>query len=317
MTVYESWIQDGLHGSMDYLKSHADLKANPLQLRPRVKSAIVVTQPYYPHPWPAEKGPRAGVAKYALGKDYHIHLKIGLRAAAEKLAEKFPGHEFHVFTDSAPILERDLAYRASLGWFGKNTCLMSREQGSLFLIAEILTTLEFEGEELPFQHDFCGTCTKCVEVCPTSALSENKKLDATRCISYWTIESAEPAPEELRPQLGGWVFGCDLCQTVCPWNLKVHGQQIAEPASRTEYLSDLGWILTTTSKQLQVQLKGTPLARAAGLKLKRNAMIAAANQALTELQEEIRAYENHDKLGEVARWSLNQLAKVRESGEVL
>lgn len=313
MNIYTQWLEKGLHGDMDYLATHKELKENPLELRPRVRSSFVVLEPYLPHPWPRSRGPKAGVALYAQGEDYHIHLKIRLQKLVSDLKEKFPGEDFYVFTDSAPIMERDLAYRASLGWFGKNTCLLNRTQGSLFFIAEIFTSLECQKKELPASHDFCGTCTRCIEVCPTSALNHDRQLDATRCISYWTIESSEVASEELRSQFGGWIFGCDLCQTVCPWNLKLHGESLRQEPSREDYIEDLGWVLRTTSKQLQKQLKGTPLARAAGLKLKRNAIVAAANQGLTELLGEVELYVDHEKLGDVAKWAVRVLSQPMES----
>jgi epoxyqueuosine reductase len=315
MDIYESWIERGQHGTMDYLKSHMHLKAHPKEIRPRVQSAFVFAIPYYPHPWPLEKDmPKTGVALYAQGRDYHIQIKSRLRKACEKLKDLYPGHDFYVFTDSAPVLERDLAYRAGLGWFGKNTCLIDREAGSLFHIAEILTSLESPEQAPSLSHDFCGRCTKCIEICPTSALSENRSLDATKCISYWTIESAEPAREELRSKFGGWVFGCDLCQTVCPWNIKLHGPNLTKLPSRSDYVEDLGWILRTTSKQLQIQLRATPLARAAGIKLKRNAMIAAANERLHELAEDIKPYLDHPNLSEVARWALRILESSEKVG---
>ena len=162
------------------------------------------------------------------------------------MRKEFVNQQFLCFTDSAPVLERDLAFRAGLGWIGKNTCVIHPQHGSLFFLGEILTSLQLHSET-PQMADFCGTCDRCIQACPTQALSV-RKLEASKCISYWTIEARMDAPEALRPKFGDWFFGCDICQTVCPWNEKAFGlskKPITQP-SPAEMIPDLRWILTTS-----------------------------------------------------------------------
>jgi epoxyqueuosine reductase len=225
------------------------------------------------------------------------------------------------FTDSGPVLERDLAARAGLGFVGKNTCLIDRKKGSLFFIAEIYTTLtlpiaKIDPDEV--KKDFCGTCTRCIDACPTGALIAPKDLDARLCISYLTIESRKTVPPELRNKIGDWLFGCDICQIVCPWNIKAHGSVLLnsfstesqEPGERdTALTQDLRYLLTTSSRQLERDFAGTPLARAGGFGLKRNALVVIANRRIETLLKEVEALLPHPKLGELAQWTLLELQK--------
>ena len=314
--LYESWLESGFHGEMDYLRRHLPEKREPQRLLPRARSAIVLTKNYVPHPEPLEKWPlsaSAKVAGYARGRDYHHFLGAKLKVLSEKLRERYPGEEFVFFTDSGPVLERDLASRAGLGWIGKNTCLLSRAQGSLFFIAEIYTTLAFDAAKIETT-DHCGTCTRCLDACPTGALRAPRELDARLCISYLTIESRETPPAELRPRMGDWLFGCDICQTVCPWNLKVHGKETIarlEPATdearRAELIEDLRMILSSSNRGLERAFAGTPLARPGAFGMKRNALVVAANRGLTELQSEIEKLAGDARLSELAAWTLERL----------
>ena len=220
---------------------------------------------------------------------------------------------FLAMTDSTPILERDLAYRAGLGWVGKNTCLIHPKKGSLFFLGEIITSLNIESPLTPV-HDFCGTCTRCMDICPTQALISPRKMDARKCIAYLTIESRDIPPEELRKPIGDWLFGCDLCQTVCPWNQKVfknelETQELLSLSSEEEKLQveDLRYLLTSSGKKLEKDFFGTAYSRAGSFGLKRNALIVAANRNLKELTPEIEALSTHPKLGPLAEWALTQL----------
>ncbi|MEN0057345.1 MAG: tRNA epoxyqueuosine(34) reductase QueG [Bdellovibrio sp.] len=311
---YTQWLQEGLHGDMAYLETHAPTKEKPQRQWPRMQSALVFAIPYYPHP---EKNPvfplqQARISLYAQGQDYHFWFRERMQILCQKLAALFPGEEFLSFTDSSPVLERDLARRAGLGWVGKNTCLIHPKKGSLFFIGEIYTSLTWSSDFAPLP-DFCGTCQRCLDICPTQALIEPRKLDARKCISYWTIESRQVPPEELRSAMGDWFFGCDLCQTVCPWNQKVFKGQLSiersQSLSTSEeelLLQDLRYILTSSGKQLERDLRGTPLARAGSFGLKRNALIVAANRDLSSLEAEVSALLTHPKLGELAQWTLQQ-----------
>ncbi len=323
---YNSWLQDGFHGEMSYLAEHAPVKENAQLKWPRAESALVFAIPYFPHPAPTDSNfplKAARTSLYAQGMDYHFWFKERMQQLCTELNQIFPDQEFIPFTDSSPILERDLARRAGLGWAGKNTCLIHPKKGSLFFIGEIYTSLKVETHFEPLP-DFCGTCRKCIDICPTQAIIEPRKLDARKCISYLTIESRTTPPEELRSAIGDWFFGCDLCQTVCPWNQKIFkGHLSIEPQlelstepllnlsteSRTDLIADLQYILTASGKKLGKDFLGTPMARAGSFGLKRNALIVAGNQKLKELQREVQNLLAHEKLGELASWTLTQFEK--------
>lgn len=312
---YREWLNEGLHGDMKYLADHAPIKENPQSKWPGVQSALVFAIPYFPHPEQKQDFPlkEARVSLYAQGYDYHFWFKQRMQTLCDRLKEKFPEDEFLAFTDSSPVLERDLAKRAGLGWVGKNTCIIHPKKGSLFFIGEILTSLKLETEFAPLP-DFCGTCTRCIDICPTGALVEPKKMDARKCISYLTIESRQIPDEDLREKIGDWFFGCDLCQTVCPWNQKVFKGQlnveqtlILSKGKETSLEEELRYILVSSGKKLTKDFLGTPLARAGSFGLKRNAIIVATNRNLKTLTPEIKSLIEHEKLGDLAKWSLAKL----------
>lgn len=317
---YENWLQENHYGTMTYLKDHYDIKKNPQLLDQRLQSVISIAQPYYPVELPhAEKNP-ARVALYAQNMDYHFWLKEKLKQIVAQLQAQFPHEIFLPYVDSGPILERNWAYENRLGWFGKNTCLIHPEKGSLFFIAEIMTSKAVEGEGLEPLPDFCGKCQKCIEICPTQALISPRKLKADQCISYLTIESKEVPPLDLRTKIGDWFFGCDLCQTVCPWNEKVFRKKEIPRTSelstslrlnldtndRSDLIVYFRWLLTASHKQIQKKTLGSPLARATAKGLKRNALIVIANQNLFELQTEVENLKL-EPLNELKEWALNQL----------
>ncbi len=314
MSLYREWLESGHQASMKYLSDHADLKENPQEFAPRARTAIVVARSYFPHPYAVDERstPRLRTALYARGEDYHFHFRDELETVARELRARYPEHEFLCFTDSAPILERDLAYRAGLGWFGKNTCLIHPREGSLFFLGQILTSLPVDAEPASPVPDFCGKCDRCLRACPTGALEEPRVLNANKCISFWTIEAREDAPPELRVRLGDWFFGCDICQTVCPWNEKVFGRAkvaaLNEPAAVTdETIADLRWILTSSNKELARIFARSPLSRARPIGLKRNALVVIANRGLSQLRPEVSELVDHPRLGDLARWTLARL----------
>ena len=316
-SFYEDWIAQGLHGDMKYLADHAPLKEEPQRQWPRAQSALVFAMNYYPHPQPGENFPlqQARVSLYAQGMDYHVWFRQRMQELCDKLKVLHPAEEFLCFTDSSPVLERDLAQRAGLGWVGKNTCLIHPKKGSLFFIGEIYTSLQIEEAFAPLP-DFCGTCRKCIDICPTNALVEPRKLDARKCISYLTIESRTVPDPELRPLIHDWLFGCDLCQTVCPWNQKVFNKTLNTELSLSLNLSqeealihDLRYLLQSSGKKLGRDFKGTALDRAGSFGLKRNALVVIGNRRLQVLKEEVEKYVDHDKLGELAQWTLQELSK--------
>lgn len=314
---YENWLAQGHQADMKYLEEHAKYKESPTTWQPLAQSAFVFAFPYVPHPEPAATFQEARTALYSQGRDYHHWLKEKLSRVVDLLKIDFPEHDFFIHTDSSPILERDLAYRAGLGWFGKNTCLIHPKHGSLFLIGEILSSLQVDSQIAPV-HDFCGTCTRCLDICPTKALVEPRVLKSDRCISYLTIESRNLPDENLRPAMGDWLFGCDLCQTVCPWNqkafktagLKVDTLLPLTEAQRRNLSEELREILTASHNQTQKRLKGTALSRAGAKGLKRNALVVIGNQKLKELRSEVEKLTQDEFLGELATWSIGEIDRI-------
>ena len=219
-----------MHGEMTYLARHAGLRADPAQLVPGAASVISLRMPYLPPPtgggdataaqqqaWDTLAAPeRAYVARYALGRDYHKRVRARLETLARRIEAVAGPMGRRVFCDSAPVLEVEFASRAGIGWRGKHTLLLSRDEGSWFFLGEIVTTLALPADEPAAAH--CGTCERCIEVCPTRAIVAPYRLDARRCISYLTIEHSGAIPEALRPLMGNRIYGCDDCQLACPWN---------------------------------------------------------------------------------------------------
>jgi epoxyqueuosine reductase len=316
LSLYSNWIEQDYQGSMQYLERHYEAKSLESQAfleqnKAKANSAIVIGIPYlpiHPKPWQEDPIPNLKRAAYSRGEDYHIWMSKKLKQIISKLKTFYPNEAFQSWVDSGPVLERDLAYRSGVGWVGKNTCLINKKQGSFFLIGEIYTSLVLENNN-PLSSDFCGKCNRCIEACPTGALKDNRILDATKCISYWTIESKEVPNQELREKFGDWVFGCDICQNICPWNqahliseLQTNGPL---PIDRIE--NDLRWILLNSNKELQRALTLSALERGAGFKLKRNAIIVIGNLKLFSLKTEVENYLNQPRFTELAKWCLNQL----------
>jgi len=216
----ERWLADGFHGEMDWFTRHLALRRDPQQLSPGALRAVVVRMDYLPPEARIAEtladGERAYVSRYALGRDYHKVIRNRLARLAERVAREAQPHGYRVFTDSAPVLEKALAEKAGLGWIGKHTVLINRSAGSWFFLGGFLTDLPLPVDEPVTAH--CGSCSACIDICPTQAIVAPYRLDARRCISYLTIEYSGSIPEEFRKPIGNRVFGCDDCQLVCPWN---------------------------------------------------------------------------------------------------
>ncbi len=217
----EQWLADGYHGAMSYMAAHGTRRYRPAELVPGTLRCLSFTVDYLPEPMQrlrdALDKPSAGyIARYALGRDYHRYIRRRLQALASRIAERIGPFGYRVFTDSAPVMEKPLAGKAGLGWIGKHTNVIDRSRGSWFFIGEIYTDLPLAADEPVADH--CGSCTRCIEVCPTGAIVAPYVLDARRCISYLTIENRGDIPEPLRPLIGNRIFGCDDCQIFCPWN---------------------------------------------------------------------------------------------------
>ena len=212
----EEWLKKGYHGKMQYMENYFDLRTDPTKLVPGAKSVITLLLNYFPEEIQKEGVPK--ISKYAYGFDYHEVIKAKLKTFLQLIRENIGDITGRGFTDSAPVLERSWAQRSGLGWVGKNGNLITKENGSFFFIATLITDLELEADN-PFIKDYCGTCTKCIEACPTDAILPDKVINGSKCISYFTIELKEMLiPEKMKGQFENNLFGCDICQDVCPWN---------------------------------------------------------------------------------------------------
>lgn len=274
--AYLRWLERGDQGPMAWIERHADLRADPRSLLPGARSALVVALRYAPLGeadgplWPR-------VARYARGVDYHDLMRSRLREVAEFVTLTWPGTRSRVCVDTAPLLERELAVRAGLGAIGKNTNLLHPEAGSWLLLGELLLTLDLPADE-PIA-DLCGDCRRCLDACPTGALPEPWRLDAGRCISYWTIEHRGPIPDEIAGALSDWVFGCDRCQEVCPWNGRpgaADHPELAVPDHRRRL--DLVDLLTQSEAEYRERFRGSAMKRARHEGLRRNAAHALAGE---------------------------------------
>ncbi len=238
----EQWLQKGLHGNMQYMENHFDMRVDPTRLVPGAKSVITLLKNYYPPQQQQEDTPK--IAKYAYGKDYHEVIRPQLRQFLTLLEKETGPLQGRGFVDSAPVLERSWAQRSGLGWIGKNGNLITRHGGSFYFIATLITDLELEYDD-PFARDFCGSCTRCIDACPTQAILPDKVIDGSRCISYFTIELKEQLiPDQMKGQFDNWMFGCDTCQDVCPWN------RFSRPASE-EAFRPIPEILNLSTREWQ------------------------------------------------------------------
>lgn len=282
LSILESWIAQGFHGTMEYLPRSLPLRGDPATLLPGVKSIIAVGLNYYQGNTAQEGAPR--IAKYALGRDYHKTIRSKLKKLAAFVSEAFPASLCRVCVDSAPILEREYAQRAGLGWFGKNTCLINSQRGSWFLIGILLTTAELEHTADALGG--CGTCTKCIDACPTGAIvpmGDRWQVDARRCISYLTIEHRGEIADELKREVGEWTFGCDVCQDVCPFNQRRESQPLrAKVTLEPDFMKLRTWpqleqLAVIGQEEWDTLTQGSPVRRAGLDGLQRNARINLEN----------------------------------------
>jgi epoxyqueuosine reductase len=277
--AFRRWLERGDHAEMAYMARRVELRLDPAAVLEDARSAICVALRYAPH---ADEATVSGdlwprVARYARGRDYHDVMGERLAALGSRIEGAFPGERTRWYVDTGPLLERELAARAGLGAVGKNTMLLHPEHGSYFLLGELLLTLDL-APDLPLA-DLCGSCTRCLEACPTGALPEPYRLDSNRCLSYWTIEHRGefPPPAEALVAEAGWVFGCDICQEVCPWNgtpAPVGHPELAVPEGRRGLrLADL---VDMTAEGYAAAFRGSPLKRAKLDGLRRNARAVGA-----------------------------------------
>lgn len=278
---YEQWLKDGHHGEMQYLERHKAKKKNPELVLPGAKSWLSLGLIYDSQEKLSidlestlRKNKKGWVARYARGEDYHFKIESKLQGLVQELQALFPREAFWYAVDTKPVLERDVARAAGLGWVGKNTCLINKEKGSFLFLAEVLTTLNLPPDKPVMDH--CGSCQKCLEACPTGALTRPHHLDARLCLSYWTIESKsnlESAPQKVKSNIGVNLFGCDICQDVCPWNSKsrrTNNLHEPLPSPWTEGF-DLKSLVSLGKEQVEEKIKSSALERAGSERLQKNA----------------------------------------------
>jgi epoxyqueuosine reductase len=303
---YEAWVAMGMAGEMGYLTDRrAEVRRDVRKLLPDARSVICAGKLYNHPAVPAPEG-HAVISRYAWGVDYHDVLRAGLESMAQRLLQSV-SFEYKICVDTAPLLERTFARQAGLGWIGRNTCLINEPLGSWFFLGELITSLDLEPDAPP--PDRCGTCMRCIEACPTEALVSSNGawvLDARRCISYFTIELRGPIPEEHRAGIGAHIFGCDICQDVCPWNARaplsdaMETEPLAPPLERCAYLSEA---------EFHLMFKASALARPRYTGFLRNVAVAMGNCGLDRFREPLKHLANHPDgmVAEHARWGLERL----------
>lgn len=265
----EEWLNKGYHGTMKYMENYFDLRTDPTKLVPGAKSVITLLLNYFPEEFQEEGVPK--ISKYAYGFDYHEVIKAKLKSFLQILRENIGEITGRGFTDSAPVLERSWAQRSGLGWVGKNGNLITKENGSFFFIATLITDLELEADN-PFIKDYCGTCTKCIEACPTDAILPDKVIDGSKCISYFTIELKDMLiPENMKGQFENNLFGCDICQDVCPWNRFSKPNTTPEftPIHEVLHFNDNDWE-ELTEESFKIIFRKSPIKRSKFEGIRRN-----------------------------------------------
>jgi epoxyqueuosine reductase len=234
----EAWLNSNKHGKMEYMENHFDKRLNPTLLVDDAKSVVSLLYNYYPSQTQNTEAPK--ISKYAYGKDYHEVIKEKLNEFLHTLKEKIGDVNGRAFVDSAPILDKAWAKKSGLGWIGKNANLINKQQGSFFFIAELIIDLELAYDG-PIK-DYCGTCTRCIDACPTEAIVEPFVVDGSKCISYLTIELKDAIPNEFKDKMDNWAFGCDVCQDVCPWN------RFSTPHNETQFINQTGLLNWTANE---------------------------------------------------------------------
>jgi epoxyqueuosine reductase len=314
------WLEAGHHGSMGWMEARADHRVSPLALWPQAKSAIALGMSYAPASDPlalAGQPDRGRISVYAQGGDYHKTVKKALKALARFIVAAAPS-ELKVFVDTAPVMEKPLAQAAGIGWQGKHTNLVSREHGSWLFLGVILTELELEPDAPASSGIHCGTCTRCLEACPTRAIGPEHRIDARRCISYLTIEHEGPIPHEFREPIGNRIYGCDDCLAVCPWNRFAKSAaanraflpraELAAPS-----LADLLGLDDAAFREL---FAGSPIKRIGRSRMIRNCLISAGNSGDARLAPAVAVHlcDDDPVIAEAAAWAMERLqARVSET----
>jgi epoxyqueuosine reductase len=311
------WLGKGWHGEMDYMARHGALRARPAQLVPGTVRVISCRMDYLQREAVRAPDPlEACIARYARGRDYHKVLRARLQKLCDRVAAEVGDFGYRVFADSAPVMEVALAAKAGIGWRGKHTLLLSREAGSWFFLGEIYASLPLPPDASTTEH--CGTCTKCIEVCPTQAIRAPYQLDARRCISYLTIELKGSIPEALRPLIGNRVYGCDDCQAVCPWN------SFARPSPEPDFTvrngldrASLAALFAWSERDFAERMAGSPIRRIGYERWLRNLAVGLGNAPSTpEVLRALESRADHPSplVREHVAWALARHASARQNG---
>ncbi len=308
----KDFLAAGQHGDMGWMASRAQARGDPKHLWPEARSVIALGLSYAPEDDPLaslEQFDRATISVYARNRDYHDVVKGMLKHLAQFVVSRF-GPDVKVFVDTAPVMEKPLAARAGIGWQGKHTNLVSRTHGSWLFLGEIYTTLELAPDEP--HHDHCGTCTRCLSVCPTDAFPAPYRLDATRCISYLTIEHHGPIPHDLRPLMGNRIYGCDDCLAVCPWNRFARATPHDKLRARADLTAPrLAELAMLDDVEFRNKFAGSPIKRIGRDRFVRNVLIAIGNSgrlSLLPIASRLREDANA-VVAEAAAWACEQLSK--------
>ena len=272
----EHWLQKGFNGSMQYMQNYFDLRTDPQKLVPNAKSVVTLLKNYYPQEiqnskFKIQNSLSPKISKYAYGKDYHKVIKEQLHQFYDEIKKQIGDFNGRGFVDSAPVLERAWAVKSGLGWVGKNGNLINKKSGSFFFIATLIIDVELEYDN-PFVKDYCGSCSKCIDSCPTEAILPNKVVDGSKCISYFTIELKDALiPDKMKGKFDNWMFGCDVCQDVCPWNrfAKPHNELQFTPIPEVLNFTTSQWD-ELTEEQFKIIFKSSPLKRTKFSGIKRN-----------------------------------------------
>ncbi|WP_330926746.1 tRNA epoxyqueuosine(34) reductase QueG [Candidatus Sororendozoicomonas aggregata] len=311
--AFRQWLAAGFHGDLDYMARNSDLRFHPEQLHEGVTRVISVRMDYLPADTKAIKvlanKEKAYISRYALGRDYHKLIRKRLTQLGKKIEQYGGEHGFRAFVDSAPVMERPLAQQAGLGWMGKHTLIINPKAGSFFFLGELFTNIPLP-IDTPFAKTHCGSCSACLDKCPTQAIVAPYKVDARRCISYLTIENSGPIPEALRPLMGNRVFGCDDCQLVCPWNKfsKPTGEDDFQPRHKLD-ATDLAVLFLWTEEEFLTNTAGSAIRRAGFECWLRNLAVGLGNAPSTEaVLSALNARVDYpsDMVREHVQWALRQ-----------
>ena len=306
----QTFLSERRHGDMGWLATRSEQRAHPQSLWPEARSVICLGLSYAPTSDPLETlahNDRGSISVYARNRDYHDVIKGMLKHLAAYIASRF-GPQVKVFVDTAPVMEKPLAQQAGLGWQGKHTNLLSRQHGNWLLLGEVMTTLDLTPDTPETEH--CGTCTRCLDICPTAAFPAPFQLDARRCISYLTIEHQGPIPEDLRPLMGNRIYGCDDCLAVCPWNrfahVPAHPKLAARPTLDAPHLAELAALDDAGFRQM---FAGSPIKRIGRDRFVRNVLIAIGNSTLAALLPQAEALESDPApvVADAASWAAYRL----------